>query len=161
MVQGSAVKHCARRVLSDNPADARITMVTSYVPVDPMAPDRCILRGPRVNSDLEILYCQWAEYRMESIAGKVANISKVGTHALSVCLSLFLCVCVSHDVCSSEAIFSACCTCEVRSSLVMEKAFHDGKLVPGCLWVWGGVSHACLFSKWTGKCIAPERIDGE
>ncbi len=52
-------------------------MVTSYVPVDPMAPDRSILRGPRANSDLEVLYCQWAEYRMESLASRMALISKV------------------------------------------------------------------------------------
>lgn len=76
VLQGSAVKHCARRVLSDNPADARITMVTSYVPTNPMAPDCSILRGPRTNSDLEVLYCQWAEYRFQSLARKAAIISQ-------------------------------------------------------------------------------------
>ncbi|KAK9852866.1 hypothetical protein WJX84_012220 [Apatococcus fuscideae] len=76
VLQGSAVKHCARRVLSENPVDARITMVTSYVPADPMAPDCSILRGPRTNSDLEVLYCQWAEYRLASLASKVTTLSQ-------------------------------------------------------------------------------------
>ena len=75
--QGSAVKHCARRVVSENPADARITMVTSYVPADPMPPDCSILRGPRTNSDLAVLYCQWADYRFHSLASKAAIISQV------------------------------------------------------------------------------------
>lgn len=52
-------------------------MVTSYVPTNPMAPDCSILRGPRTNSDLEVLYCQWAEYRFQSLARKAAIISQV------------------------------------------------------------------------------------
>ena len=63
-------------------------MVTSYVPADPMAPDCSILRGPRTNSDLAVLYCQWAEYRFHSLASKAAIISQVD-HCFSLCCPQF------------------------------------------------------------------------
>ena len=46
-------------------------MVTSYVPADPLLPDRSVLRGPRPVSDRSLLYHQWACYRLASLQAQV------------------------------------------------------------------------------------------
>ena len=71
--QGQHVEHCGRRALSA--AGERITMVTSYVPADPCAPDRSVLRGPRPVSNLGELYYDWAKYRFASLAGQVGPLN--------------------------------------------------------------------------------------
>ena len=67
--QGQQVSHCGRRSVSANAE--RITMVTSYVPADPLLPDRSVLRGPRPVSDCSLLYYQWARYRLASTQAQV------------------------------------------------------------------------------------------
>lgn len=46
-------------------------MVTSYVPADPLLPDRSVLRGPRPVSDCSLLYHQWACHRIASLQAQV------------------------------------------------------------------------------------------
>lgn len=61
--------HCGRRSVSAT--SQRITMVTSYVPADPLLPDRSMLRGPRPVSDCSLLYHQWARYRLQLTQAQV------------------------------------------------------------------------------------------
>lgn len=61
--------HCGRRAVSAT--SERVTMVTSYVPGDPLLPDRSVLRGPRPVSDRSLLYAQWAKYRLASVQAQV------------------------------------------------------------------------------------------
>ena len=74
-VQGMQVKHCARRAISKH---QRITMVTSYVPADRCLPDNSILSPAlRMASDQPILFSQWSEYRLQSLASKASALAKV------------------------------------------------------------------------------------
>lgn len=67
--------HCARPATSQH---QRITMVTSYVPADARLPDNSILSPLlRQASNQPLLFAQWSEYRLQTVASKAASIAQV------------------------------------------------------------------------------------
>lgn len=59
----------------------RITMVTGYIPADPLLSDQTVLRVSKMMSDLPTLFHQWAQYRLERFGKQALLISQV-----SLCL---------------------------------------------------------------------------
>ena len=73
-VQGQHVRHLARRAVSPH---GRITMVTGYIPADPLVADQTVLRAAKMASNLDILFHQWAEYRLDRICRQAQSTYKV------------------------------------------------------------------------------------
>lgn len=65
MMQGSLVSHAALRTLG---AGERITFVVSMRPKDPTRPDTSTLRTVKPISDVDELFRQWADYRLDVIS---------------------------------------------------------------------------------------------
>ncbi len=65
MMQGSLVSHAALRTLGSG---ERITFVVSLRPRDPTGPDTSTLRTVKPISDVDELFRQWADYRLDVMA---------------------------------------------------------------------------------------------
>ena len=63
-------------------------MVTGYIPADPLLADQTVLRAAKMASNLDILFHQWAEYRLERFSKQARLISKVSLilQVMSCCL---------------------------------------------------------------------------
>ena len=72
--QGQHVRHLAKRAISPH---GRITMVTGYIPADPMLSDQTVLRVSKMMSNLPTLFHQWAQYRLERFGKQAQLISQV------------------------------------------------------------------------------------
>ena len=72
--QGQHVRHLARRASSPH---GRITMVTGYIPADALLADQTVLRAAKMASNLDILFHQWAEYRLARFSKQAQLVSKV------------------------------------------------------------------------------------
>ncbi len=83
-IQGQHVRHLAKRAVSPH---GRITMVTGYIPADPLLSDQTVLRVSKMMSDLPTLFHQWAQYRLERFGKQAQLISQVIPSSLSGCLS--------------------------------------------------------------------------
>lgn len=73
VLQGRYINHIA---LPSTNAQERITMVTSFRPRDPMQRDDSHLVTVRCCSDLEEMYVQWTEYRMEVLEERARRMLK-------------------------------------------------------------------------------------
>jgi hypothetical protein len=65
ILQGGHIEHAV------SPTDAtqeRVSMVTSFRPVNPLAKDICVLTTVRTVSDVPTLHKQWCQYRMRLLA---------------------------------------------------------------------------------------------
>lgn len=79
-MQGQHVRHLAKRAISPH---GRITMVTGYIPADPLLSDQTVLRVSKMMSDLPTLFHQWAQYRLERFGKQAQLISQVIPSSLS------------------------------------------------------------------------------
>jgi hypothetical protein len=70
VLQGGRLDHAVSPTTS--PLE-RLTMVTSYRPCDPLAPDTCVLSTVRSVSDNNILLKQWVAYRMSILSQRAVN----------------------------------------------------------------------------------------
>ncbi|KAL6822607.1 hypothetical protein H0G86_007233 [Trichoderma simmonsii] len=70
MMQGSMVKHAALRTLGSG---ERITFVVSMRPRDPMLRDTSTLRTVKPISNNDELFRQWADYRLNVVAQRLAK----------------------------------------------------------------------------------------
>jgi len=86
-IQGQHVRHLAKRAVSPH---GRITMVTGYIPADPLLSDQTVLRVSKMMSDLPTLFHQWAQYRLERFGKQAQLISQVIPSSLSGCLSFIV-----------------------------------------------------------------------
>ena len=68
------MRHLAKRAISPH---GRITMVTGYIPADPMLSDQTVLRVSKMMSNLPTLFHQWAQYRLERFGKQAQLISQV------------------------------------------------------------------------------------
>lgn len=68
------MRHLAKRAVSPH---GRITMVTGYIPADPLLSDQTVLRVSKMMSDLPTLFHQWAQYRLERFGKQAQLISQV------------------------------------------------------------------------------------
>jgi hypothetical protein len=73
VLQGRYITHIA---LPSTNCRERITMVTSFRPKDPFAPDESVLTTVRPVSDLNELYNQWTEYRVEIVEERCRRLVK-------------------------------------------------------------------------------------
>ena len=68
VLQGRHIEHQALRALG---ATERITMVTSFRPRSPTLPDDTVLTTVRAVSNLQELYFQFSEYRLEILEERI------------------------------------------------------------------------------------------
>ncbi|DBA98850.1 hypothetical protein WJX77_009641 [Trebouxia sp. C0004] len=73
VLQGQHVRHLAKRAVSPH---GRMTMVTGYIPADPLLSDQTVLRVSKMMSDLPTLFHQWAQYRLERFGKQAQLISQ-------------------------------------------------------------------------------------
>jgi hypothetical protein len=77
MMQGGVINHAALKALGDG---ERITMVTSFRPKNPLAVDGTTLGKVKTVSNLDQLFQQWTEYRLQVLSSRALALrSKVLT----------------------------------------------------------------------------------
>jgi len=72
VLQGGRLDHAISPTTS--PLE-RLTMITSYRPCDPLAPDTCKLCGVRTVSDMKEVNRQWMQYRLRILTARAEYFS--------------------------------------------------------------------------------------
>lgn len=67
-MRGRYIEHQALKALGGR---ERISMITSFRPKDPLVKDQSVLTGVRSISNLNDLYTQWTEYRLEMLQERI------------------------------------------------------------------------------------------